>query len=118
MSNTYLTPGKDDFDSMLARTGNGLYVKKMGGGEVDPTSGDFVFYVTEGYLVEKGKIGVPVRGAILTGNGPEALSRISALGENLVMDPGICGKSGQGVPVTDGQPSMLIEGLTVGGSEA
>ncbi|MDO4560991.1 MAG: TldD/PmbA family protein [bacterium] len=118
MSNTYLTPGKDGFDSMLARTENGLYVKKMGGGEVDPTSGDFVFYVTEGYLVEKGKVTVPVRGAILTGNGPEALAKIAALGDNLIMDPGICGKSGQGVPVTDGQPSMLIEGLTVGGSEA
>ena len=118
MSNTYLLPGGDNLETMLARTENGLYVKKMGGGEVDPTSGDFVFYVTEGYLVEKGKVSAPVRGAILTGNGPEALSKISALGKNLIMDPGICGKSGQGVPVTDGQPSMLIEGLTVGGSEA
>lgn len=118
MSNTYLIPGGDGFETMLARTENGLYVKKMGGGEVDPTSGDFVFYVTEGYLIENGKVTVPVRGAILTGNGPEALSKISALGDNLIMDPGICGKSGQGVPVTDGQPSMLIEGLTVGGSEA
>lgn len=118
MSNTYLLPGKDDLDTMLARTDNGLFVKKMGGGEVDPTSGDFVFYVSEAYLIEKGKIGAPVRGAILTGNGPEALRSILALGDNLVMDPGICGKSGQSVPVTDGQPSMLIEGLTVGGSEA
>ena len=118
MSNTYLLPGSDDFDSMLARTDNGLYVKKMGGGEVNPTSGDFVFYVAEGYLIKKGKIAEPVRGAILTGNGPAALENILALGNNLVMDPGICGKSGQGVPVTDGQPSMLIDGLTVGGSEA
>lgn len=118
MSNTYLLPGRDDLETMLARTENGLFVKKMGGGEVDPTSGDFVFYVSEGYLIEKGKIGAPVRGAILTGNGPEALRSISALGDNLIMDPGICGKSGQSVPVTDGQPSMLIEGLTVGGSEA
>ena len=118
MSNTYLLPGTDDFDSMLSRTENGLYVKKMGGGEVNPTSGDFVFYVSEGYLIEKGKVTSPVRGAILTGNGPTALKNIAALGSNLVMDPGICGKSGQGVPVTDGQPSMLIDGLTVGGSEA
>lgn len=117
MSNTFLMPGKDDFDTMLAKAENGLYVKKMGGGEVDPTSGDFVFYITEGYLIEKGRITTPVRGAILTGNGPDALANISALGHNLTMDPGICGKSGQGVPVTDGQPSMLIEGLTVGGSE-
>ncbi|MDO4988322.1 MAG: TldD/PmbA family protein [Synergistes sp.] len=116
MSNTFLLCGKDDFDTMLSRTGNGLYVKKMGGGEVDPTSGDFVFYVTEGYLIKNGKITVPVRGATLTGNGPAALAGISALGKNLVMDPGVCGKSGQSVPVTDGQPSMLIEGLTVGGS--
>ena len=117
MSNTFLLPGGDDFDEMLARAEKGLYVKKMGGGEVDPTSGDFVFHVTEGYLIEKGRIGELVRGAILTGNGPAALANISALGHNLVMDPGICGKAGQSVPVTDGQPSMLIEGLTVGGSE-
>ena len=69
-------------------------------------------------MIEKGKVTSPVRGAILTGNGPTALKNIAALGSNLVMDPGICGKSGQGVPVTDGQPSMLIDGLTVGGSEA
>lgn len=118
MSNTYLKRGAVSQDDMLAMAGSGLYVKKMGGGEVDPTSGDFVFYVTEGYLIEKGRIGSPVRGAILTGNGPEALENITALGDNLLMDPGICGKSGQGVPVTDGQPSMLIKGLTVGGSEA
>ncbi len=118
MSNTYLLPGAASLEEMLAMAQNGLYVKKMGGGEVDPTSGDFVFYVTEGYLIEKGRVTSPVRGAILTGNGPEALMNIAALGGNLIMDPGVCGKSGQGVPVTDGQPSMLIESLTVGGSEA
>lgn len=118
MSNTFLEPGTDEFEAMLERAGNGLFVKKMGGGEVNPTSGDFVFYVSEGYLIKDGKIGPAVRGAILTGNGPKALENITALGHNLVMDPGVCGKSGQGVPVTDGQPSMLVEGLTVGGSEA
>lgn len=118
MSNTFLLPGGSDFDSMLARTERGLLVKKMGGGEVNPTTGDFVFYVAEAYIIEKGKAAYPVRGAILTGNGPVALQNIIALGDNLVMDPGICGKAGQGVPVTDGQPSMLIDGLTVGGSEA
>lgn len=118
MSNTYLMPGKATLDEMLAAAGSGIFVKKMGGGEVDPTSGDFVFYVAEGYLIENGRVSSPVRGAILTGNGPEALRNIAALGSNLLMDPGICGKSGQGVPVTDGQPSMLIRGLTVGGSEA
>ena len=103
---------------MLENANNGLYVKKMGGGEVNPTSGDFVFFVSEGYLIKNGKITEPVRGATLTGNGPSVLENILELGNNLVMDPGICGKSGQGVPVTDGQPSMLIDGLTVGGSEA
>lgn len=118
MSNTYLASGSADFNEMLSRAKNGLYVKKMGGGEVNPTSGDFVFYVSEAYIIKKGKICEPVRGATLTGNGPDALKNIMALGNNLIMDPGVCGKSGQGVPVTDGQPSMLIRGLTVGGSEA
>ncbi len=118
MSNTFLLPGNSDFDSMLSQADKGLLVKKMGGGEVNPTTGDFVFYVSEGYIIKKGKIGYPVRGAILTGNGPAALQNIISLGNNLIMDPGLCGKSGQGVPVTDGQPSMLIKGLTVGGSEA
>lgn len=118
MSNTFLLPGRCEFDEMLSKAGSGLFVKKMGGGEVNPTSGDFVFYVSEGYLIRNGKIGEAVRGATLTGNGPSALRNIKALGHNLLMDPGICGKSGQGVPVTDGQPSMLVAGLTVGGSEA
>lgn len=118
MSNTFLLPGNSDFDSMLAQTGDGLYVKKMGGGEVNPTSGDFVFYVSEAYIIRNGKVKDTVKGAILTGNGPSALLNIIALGNNLIMEPGVCGKSGQGVPVTDGQPSMLIDGLTVGGSEA
>lgn len=118
MSNTFLTPGVSDFDSMLAMTDSGLLVKKMGGGEVNPTTGDFVFYVSEAYTINKGRISHPVKGAILTGSGPEVLQNIVALGKDLSMDPGSCGKSGQSVPVTDGQPSMLIEGITVGGSEA
>ncbi|MDY0283111.1 MAG: TldD/PmbA family protein, partial [Synergistaceae bacterium] len=118
MSNTLLAPGNSDFESMLAQTESGLLVKKMGGGEVNPTTGDFVFYVSEAYIINKGKISYPVKGAILTGNGPDVLKNIISLGKDLYMDPGVCGKSGQGVPVTDGQPSMLIEGMTVGGSEA
>ncbi|MCE5301467.1 MAG: TldD/PmbA family protein, partial [Spirochaetia bacterium] len=118
MSNTFIIPGDSDFDDMLEQTGNGLLVKKMGGGEVNPTSGDFVFYVSEAFIIRKGKVKEAVKGAILTGNGPNALHNITALGRSLIMDPGVCGKSGQGVPVTDGQPSMLVEGLTVGGSEA
>ena len=102
---------------MLDRMGEGLFVRKMGGGEVDPTTGDFVFHVSEGYRVERGKIAYPVRGATLTGNGPEVLRRIRGVGRTLHFEPGICGKSGQGVPVSDGQPSLWIEGLLVGGSD-
>jgi TldD protein len=103
---------------MLGGVKSGFLVRKMGGGEVNPTSGDFVFQVTEGYLVENGRIGPLVKGATLTGNGPEALRNIEAVGRVLTLDPGTCGKSGQGVPVTDGQPGLLIKNLTVGGSEA
>jgi len=118
MSNTFITPGDSSFDDMLSGIGRGLLVKKMGGGEVNPTSGDFVFQVTEGYLVENGRAGPLVKGATLAGNGPEALMNIAAVGRDLTLDPGTCGKSGQGVPVTDGQPSILIDNLTVGGSDA
>jgi len=117
MSNTYIMSGESEPEEMLARTGNGLLVKKMGGGEVNPTTGDFVFYVSEAWLVEKGRTSYPVRGATLIGNGPETLRNIALLGKCLVMDAGVCGKSGQSVPVTDGQPSMLVSNLTVGGSE-
>lgn len=117
MSNTYLLPGGAEFYEMLEIMDKGLLVNKMGGGEVNPTTGDFVFYVSEAWLVEKGRKVCPVRGATLIGSGAEALKNIVLLGKNLKMDPGVCGKSGQSVPVTDGQPSMLIKGLTVGGSE-
>ena len=118
MSNTFLLPGAHKSEEeMLDITRDGLYVKKMGGGEVNPTTGDFVFYVAEAYIIEGGKIKYPVKGATLTGNGPEVLKNICALGDNLVMDSGICGKAGQSVPVTDGQPSMVVKGITVGGRE-
>lgn len=116
MTNTFVEPGTSSTGDMLRKISKGLLVKKMGGGEVDPTSGDFVFHVTEGYLVKDGKILHPVRGAILTGNGPEVLMNIEAVGNELCFQPGICGKSGQNVPVTDGQPSLLIRNLVVGGS--
>ena len=117
MSNTFVAPGDSSFDAMLDSMGSGLLVKKMGGGEVNPTSGDFVFQVTEGYLVKNGEIGPLVKGATLEGNGPKALWSIEAVGRDLTLDPGTCGKSGQGVPVTDGQPALLIKNLTVGGSD-
>ena len=118
MSNTFVVPGESSFDELLSGMENGFLVKKMGGGEVNPTSGDFVFQVTEGYMVRDGKIGPIVKGATLEGNGPEALWNIEAVGRDLKLDPGTCGKSGQGVPVTDGQPSLLIKNLTIGGSDA
>jgi TldD protein len=118
MSNTFVTPGESDFEEMLGGMEYGILVKKMGGGEVNPTSGDFVFQVTEGYLVGDGRIGPPVKGATLAGNGPDALWNIVSVGRRLSLDPGICGKSGQGVPVTDGQPALLIKNLTVGGADA
>jgi TldD protein len=117
MSNTFITAGESGYEELLAGMDSGILVKKMGGGEVNPTSGDFVFYVSEGYLVGGGRAGAAVKGATLTGNGPEALKNIVGVGRELVLDPGTCGKSGQGVPVTDGQPTLLIRDLTVGGSD-
>ncbi|QTX33569.1 TldD/PmbA family protein [Aminithiophilus ramosus] len=117
MSNTFILPGRDDPATLIDSVKKGLLVVKMGGGEVDPTTGNFVFQVTEGYLIEKGNVSKPVRGALLTGNGPEALRDIRAVGSDLHFEPGFCGKGGQSVPVTDGQPSLLIGGLVVGGSD-
>lgn len=117
MSNTFLAPGNTSLGEMLDMMRNGLYVVKMGGGEVDATSGNFVFNVTEGYLVEDGKITRPVKGATLAGNGPKSLMQIKALGSSMVLDPGYCGKNGQTAYVTDGQPTILIENMVVGGSE-
>lgn len=117
MSNTFLLPGKDNPASILEKAGRGLFVTKMGGGQVNPTSGDFVFQVTEAFLIENGRVGRPVRGATLIGNGPEALMKIEAVGDDLHFEPGMCGKDGQSVPVTDGQPSLLIRDLLVGGCD-
>lgn len=118
MSNTFILPGQDDPASLIDSVKRGLLVVKMGGGEVDPTTGNFVFQVTEGYLIEGGKVSKPVRGVLLTGNGPKALRDIQAVGSDLHFEPGLCGKGGQSVPVTDGQPSLLLGGLVVGGSDA
>ena len=92
----------------------------FGGGQVDITSGRFVFTCTEAYMIEDGKIGAPVRGATLIGNGPDVLTKISALGNDMALDTGVgtCGKDGQGVPVGVGQPTLLIDAMTVGGTEA
>ncbi|WP_022671108.1 TldD/PmbA family protein [Hippea alviniae] len=116
MSNTYILPGEDNPDDIVASVDKGLLVKRMGGGQVNPITGDFVFEVAEGYLIEKGKIKHMVRGATLIGNGPKVLEEIDMVGNDFGVEVGTCGKSGQGVPVTDGEPTVRIPSIMVGGS--
>ena len=116
MSNTFLYQGSDDVDQMIRDTKNGLFARTLGGGEVDTTTGNFTFGVLEGYKIEDGKIGPPVRGANLVGNGPEIMKRIDRVGPDLKFWNGTCGK-GQWVPVTSGAPTLRISSMTVGGSE-
>jgi TldD protein len=118
MTNTYMLAGQHDPAEIIASVENGLYAKNFAGGQVDITSGKFVFSTSEAYLIENGKITRPVKGATLIGNGPEVLTRVSMVGNDLALDPGVgsCGKDGQSVPVGVGQPSMRVDGLTVGGT--
>lgn len=116
MSNTFITPGSDQPEQIIKDTASGLLVKKMGGGQVNTTNGDFVFDVQEGYLIKDGEIGEPVRGATLIGNGPRTLMDIDRVGCDLGFALGICGKDGQGVAVGDAQPTIRIRELTVGGT--
>lgn len=116
MSNTFVRPGSSSFEEMISGIQGGLYVTGMGGGEVNTTTGEFVFNVTQGYRINNGRIAEPVKGASLIGRGIDVLTGIRAVGSNLHMEPGICEKEGQGLPVTDGQPSLLIDGLVVGGT--
>lgn len=115
MTNTYIAPGKDDPSSILRDTKYGVFVKAMGGGQVNTVTGDFVFAVTEGYLIRDGKLSDPIRGATLVGNGPRVLSIVDRVGNDLGFSTGTCGKDGQGAPVTDAQPTLRIPELTVGG---
>ncbi len=115
MSNTLILPGDDDPEAILASVEDGIFVAEMGGGEVDIVSGNFVFHCTEAYRIRNGRIAEPVRDAILTGNGPEVLSRIDRVGSDLGFQVGTCGKEGQGVPVADAQPTLRIPGIVVGG---
>ncbi len=118
MTNTYMLSGNREADEILSSVKKGLYAVSFGGGQVDITSGKFVFTCTEAYMIENGKIGAPVKGATLIGNGPDVLTRVSMIGNDMKLDPGIgtCGKAGQGVPVGVGQPTLRIDGLTVGGT--
>jgi TldD protein len=115
MSNTLILPGAEDPADIIADTESGLLVAKMGGGQVNTVNGDFVFEVSEGYLIENGRQGAPVRGATLTGNGPEVLMQIDRVGNDLGYSLGTCGKDGQGAPVADAQPTLRIPRLVVGG---
>lgn len=119
MTNTYMLPGAHAPEEILASVSHGLYAKNFGGGQVDITSGKFVFSASEAYLIENGKITKPVKGATLIGNGPEVLKQVSMVGSDLNLDPGVgtCGKDGQSVPVGVGQPTLKIDGLTVGGTK-
>ena len=119
MTNTYMLSGDQDPEEILAGVKDGLYAVNFGGGQVDITNGKFVFSCTEAYRVKNGKIGAPVKGATLIGNGPDALKRVSAIGNDLKLDNGvgICGKAGQHVPVGVGQPTLRLDGITVGGTD-
>lgn len=118
MTNTYMLSGSADPAEILASVKNGVYAVAFGGGQVDITSGKFVFSCTEAYRIENGKLGAPIKGATLIGNGPEVLKRVAMIGNDMELDPGIgtCGKNGQGVPVGVGLPTIRVDGLTVGGT--
>ena len=118
MTNTYMLAGQDDPEDIIRSVKRGIYAPNFGGGQVDITSGKFVFSTSEAYLIEDGKITAPVKGATLIGNGPEVMNRISMVGNDLKLDEGVgvCGKEGQSVPVGVGQPTLLIDEITVGGT--
>ena len=120
MTNTYMLPGERDPGEIIAAVDRGLYAVNFGGGQVDITSGKFVFSASEAYLIENGRVTQPVKGATLIGNGPDVLTRVSMIGNDLQLDAGVgtCGKEGQSVPVGVGQPTLLIDDLTVGGTHA
>ena len=120
MTNTYMLAGAHDPQEIIASVDKGLYAVNFGGGQVDITSGKFVFSASEAYMIENGKVTYPVKGATLIGNGPDVLTRVSMVGNDLELDTGVgtCGKEGQSVPVGVGQPTLRIDGLTVGGTGA
>jgi TldD protein len=117
MTNTFVTNGEAEPQDIISDTKNGVYVAQLGGGQVNTATGDFVFGMTEAYLIENGEITVPLREGNLIGNGPEVLQNIEVIGNDFAMgSPGTCGKDGQGVPVGDGQPTLRVAALTIGGT--
>ncbi|WP_025294324.1 metalloprotease TldD [Sphingomonas sanxanigenens] len=120
MTNTFMNGGTDDPAELLARVKNGIFAKSFGGGQVDIVSGKFVFSCTEAYRIENGRLGAPIKGATLIGDGPTVLTKVTGIGNDMALDEGVgvCGKGGQSVPAGVGQPTLLIAGLTVGGTAA
>jgi TldD protein len=120
MTNTIMLSGEHAPEEIIISVKKGLYAVNFGGGQVDITSGKFVFSASEAYLIEDGKVGAAVKGATLIGNGPDVLTKVGMIGNDMALDPGVgtCGKDGQGVPVGVGQPTLRIDGLTVGGTAA
>jgi len=118
MTNTFMKAGRDDPAELLSRVTKGIFAKSFGGGQVDIVSGKFVFSCTEAYMVENGKLGAPIKGATLIGDGPSVLTRVTGIGHDMELDRGVgvCGKGGQSVPAGVGQPTLLIDGITVGGT--
>ncbi len=116
MTNTYIEVGKSSREDVIADTALGFYARKLGGGEVNPVTGDFIFAVTEGYMIRNGKIAEPVKGATLIGNGPRVLMDIDAVADDLDFDTGMCGKEGQAVPVCTGQPTLRVREMVIGGT--
>jgi TldD protein len=120
MTNTYMLPGQDEPEDIIRSVKRGVYAVNFGGGSVDITSGRFVFSATEAYLIEDGKVTSPIRGATLIGNGPEVMNKVSMVGNDLQLDAGVgvCGKDGQSVPVGVGQPTLKVDEIIVGGTQA
>lgn len=116
MTNTYILAGEEDPEELVAQTPRGVYVAKLGGGQVNTATGDFVFGMTEAYLIEDGRVTEPLRDANMIGNGPEVLGRVDAVADDFAMGPGTCGKDGQSVPVGCGQPTLRVTGVTIGGT--
>ena len=118
MTNTYMLGGSHSPEEIISSVKNGIYAPNFGGGQVDITSGKFVFSTSEAYLIEDGKISSPIKGATLIGNGPESMQKISMIGNDMSLDlgVGVCGKDGQSVPVGVGQPTLKVDEMTVGGT--
>ena len=118
MTNTFMLNGNHEPEEIIASVANGIYVAGLEGGQVDITSGQFVFEASEAFLIENGKITAPIKGATITGNGPETIKKISLVGNDLELDSGkaVCGKAGQSAPVGVGQPTLRVDDMTVGGT--